>query len=177
MTKRTLGVALTTVAVVAALPAVGSAVTTTTTTPRITVLEDFSFVPNRSFTDKMRFNKDLYNLRAGVTIQIRNRSEEEPHSISVVAKSQLPKTVRQLGGCYGPTGICSKFFGDHAFPEGEGPPANPVVNKGAAGLDTRGDSVYFGPGSASIKLSASKGKSLYFMCIIHPQMQAKISVK
>jgi hypothetical protein len=52
------------------------------------------------------------------------------------------------------------------------------VNVGGAGFDTPGDSVFFDPKSKTkIQLTAKKGKTLYFMCIIHPQMQAQIKVR
>ncbi|MDQ3849973.1 MAG: hypothetical protein M3296_05090 [Actinomycetota bacterium] len=180
MTKRTLSVAVVTVAVVGAVPAVGSAVTTTTTKPRIDILGGSSFVPNRYLQEKTRFNKDVYALRSGATIQIRNKTPQEPHTVSVVSKSDLPKTVKGFDTCF-EKGICGRLGRAHGFPEGEGPPTTPLVNSGAAGFDTKGDSIAIAPrgrgATPSVKLSAKKGKTLYFMCIIHPWMQARISVK
>lgn len=141
-----------------------------------------SFVTNRYIQDKMRFDKDVYAVKSGTTIQIASKTPEEPHTVSVVSKSDLPKSVRDFGKCFG-GGICKQLEKDHGAPENrEGPPKKPLVNKGAAGLDARGDSLAIAPGSGpgskgSVKLSASKGKTLYLLCVIHPWMQAKITVK
>jgi hypothetical protein len=180
MTRRTLGVALlatstlmATTAAVAATPAG----TKTTKKPSIKMLSGFSFVPNRYTQDKTRFDQDVYSLKSGVTISIRNTSSDEPHTLSIVKKSQVPKTPRTLGGCF-EGGVCGELAQAHGFPEGDGPPAVPVVNKGADGLDTPGDSAVFNPNQRrSLKLTAKKGTTLYFICIIHPWMQAQIRVR
>lgn len=177
MTKRTLGVALSTVAVLAAVPAVGIAVTTTTTKPTIQILGGASFEANRYIQDKLRFGKDVYQLKSGVKIKIDNKKSEEPHTISVVGKSDFPKTVAGFDKCF-EGGICGKLGQAHGFPDGEGPPTTPLVNVGQAGFNTKGDSIVVGPkDNGSIALSAKKGRSLYLLCVIHPWMQAKITVK
>lgn len=179
MTKRTLGVALATVAVVAAVPAAGSAVTTKTTTPRIEILGGATIVVNRYVKDLARYNKDVYQVKSGATIQIRSKTPDEPHTVSVVGKSDLVKSLAGFDKCY-EGGVCGSIYGSHGYPEGgdgpPGPPATPLVNKGASGFNTKGDSVALGD-KASFKLTATKGRTLYLMCVIHPQMQAKISVK
>lgn len=176
MRKGTIGVALVTVAAVAAAPAV--AAVTTTTKPRIETLGGASFVKNRYIQDKMRFNKDVYQLKSGTKIQLASKTAEEPHTVSVVNKSDLPKSIRDFGKCFG-GGICADLEKAHGAPkDGEGPPKFPVVNKGPGGLDRRGDSIVLAPGGkGSITLSAKKGSTLYLLCVIHPWMQAKITVK
>lgn len=178
MRKRTLSAGLVIAGVAAAVPAAGLAVTTQTTTPRIEILGGASFVPNRYIQDKMRFGKDVYALRAGSTIQIRSKTPQEPHTVSVVRKSDFPKTVKGLEACY-KGGVCGKLEKAHGAPEnGEGPPKFPLVNKGKTGLDTEGDSIVVAPGKGgSVKLSAAPGQTLYLLCAIHPWMQAKITVK
>jgi hypothetical protein len=166
-------------ALLAATPAVAAAASGTkiTTKPSIKMLSGFSFVPNRYTQDKTRFDKDVYSLKSGVTIQIINTSDDEPHTLSIVSRSQVPKTPRALGGCF-EGGVCGVLAQAHGFPEGDGPPAVPVVNKGADGLDTPGDSAVFNPKQRrSLKLTAKKGTTLNFICIIHPWMQAKITVR
>ena len=49
-------------------------------------------------------------------------------------------------------------------------------------VDKPGDSGLTGPGQApnekiSLKVTAKKGSQLYFMCLIHPWMQAKVQVQ
>ncbi|MDQ3678664.1 MAG: hypothetical protein M3401_18005 [Actinomycetota bacterium] len=176
MRKRTLGVALTSMAVAgAAIPTVADSASAPSK-PKIKVLGGTSFVPNRYVKDKMRFNKDVYPVKSGSTVTLTDESEDI-HTLSIVRRSDLPKTVSGFDKCF-ESGICGQLFGAHGFPEGEGPPTTPLVNKGKAGLNTRGDSVVLAPSDkATFKVTAAKGRSLLFMCIIHPWMQAKFSVK
>jgi plastocyanin len=131
---------------------------------------------NRFFKEGCRWAKDSYKFRSGTTVTIDNRTDE-PHTFSLVKKSQAPRNLKQAEKCFA-TGACASVGEAHGFPEGEGPPANPVVNVGGTGFDTPGDSVFFDPKSKTkIQVTAKKGKTLYFMCIIHPQMQARIKVR
>lgn len=178
MTKRIGCVVLVTVAAAVAVPAVSSAVTTQTTKSTMKLLSGQSFVPNRFLKSRDRFEKDVYNLRSGTTIKI--TTDGPPHLVSVVKKSDQPKTLKPLEICqFGGGGICSDIFAAHGFPPGEGDPTTPLVNKGAAGFDTVGDSIYIPPGrgKGTVKLTAAKGKRLYLLCAIHPWMQAKIQTK
>jgi len=181
MTRRTLGAALVTATALAATPGIVAAEpapqSERTTKPSIHMLEGFSFVPNRYMQEKQRFNKDIYSLKSGATIQLKNRSEEEPHTLSIVSRSDVPKTPRALGGCF-EGGVCGALLQAHQFPQGDGDPAVPLLNKGAPGLDVKGDSMYLkGGASKSVKLSAKAGSTLSFICILHPWMQAKITVR
>ena len=48
-----------------------------------------------------------------------------------------------------------------------------------ANFDKPGDSVFIGPNvgdSADSKITAKKGTKLFFLCAIHPWMQAKVIV-
>ncbi len=183
MTRRTLGAAaLTTAAAIAVASAPVGATSTTavkrTTQPRIDMLGGFSFVPNRYTQDKTRYAKDVYSLRSGATITLRNLTPEEPHTVSVIGRTQMPKTAAAIDGCYAPGGVCAKLGEAHQFPDGPGDPAVPLVNKGAVGLDVKGDSIYLKPNARErIKLSAKKGSTLSFFCVIHPWMQARITVR
>jgi len=180
MKKLVLGAALVSVAAAAAVPAFGATVTKRTTSPNLDIHGGVKFEPNRYIQDQQRFAKDVYALKSGAQIKIANKATGEPHTVSVVSKSDLPKNMRAFGGCF-EGGICGQLTQAHGFPEGGGEPKTPLLDKGAAGLDTKGDSISiapFGPGGkATVKLSAKKGKQLYLLCIIHPWMQAKISVK
>ena len=183
MRKRTLVVAALAAATAAAVPSMGTAASTTakktTSTPRINALGGFSFVPNRYTQDKLRFDNDVYRLKSGSTIRIRTRIPGEPHTVSLVSATSVPRTIRAIEGCF-EGGVCGRIGQAHEFPEGEGPPAKPIVDVGRPGFDRSGDSVIFGPRTAdgvNVKLSASRGKTLNFICAIHPWMQAKIVVR
>jgi|SoiMethySBSTD1v2_1073268.scaffolds.fasta_scaffold114012_2 plastocyanin len=132
--------------------------------------------PNRWFKEGCRFGEDSYKVKSGATITINNKSEE-PHTFSLVKKSEVPRTLAKAGKCF-EGGACARLSQAHGFPEGEGPPANPLVNVGAAGFDAPGDSVFFDPKSKTPEqITAKKGQTLYFICIIHPQMQSRIKVR
>ena len=183
MRKRTFAIALVAVASAAAVPSLGTAssstATKTTSTPRINALGGFSFVPNRYTQDKLRFDNDVYRLKSGSTIRIRTRTPGEPHTVSLVSATNVPKTVGAIGRCF-EGGICGRIAQAHEVPEGEGPPGKPVVDVGKAGFDRSGDSVIFGPRPAdgvNVKLTAPRGKTLNFICALHPWMQAKIIVR
>lgn len=183
MRKRTLGIAVLAAATVATLPTIGSAshttATKTTATPTINVLGGASFVANRYIQDKMRFDNDVYRLKSGSTIRIRTRAPGEPHTVSIVSTKDVPKTMGAIEKCF-EAGICGRLGQAHEVPEGEGPPGKPVVDVGKTGFDRAGDSVVFGPrptDRASVKLTASRGKTLKFICAVHPWMQAKIVVR
>ncbi len=177
MKRRTLGVAAIAVATLTAAPAVSSAVTTSTSKPKIDILGGASFKANRYIQDRMRFNKDVYRLKSGTTIQIRSKTPGEPHTVSVVRRADYPKTVKGFETCF-MKGPCGKLGEAHGFPEGDGPPTTPLVNTGKAGFDRTGDSIVIAPnGKGSVKLTAAKGQTLQLLCIIHPWMQAKIVVK
>jgi hypothetical protein len=135
-----------------------------------------SFKVNRFFKEGCRYGEDSYKFKSGATITINNKSDE-PHTFSLVKKSQAPRTLGQAGKCF-ESGACGALAQAHAFPEGDGPPGNPVVNAGGAGFDGPGDSVFFDPKSKTkIQITAKKGTTLYFMCILHPQMQSRIKVR
>ena len=183
MRKRTFGIAVLAAATAAAVPTMGTAASTTatktTSTPRINALGGFSFVPNRYTQDKLRFDNDVYRLKSGSTIRIRTRVPGEPHTVSLVSATNVPKTARAIERCF-EGGVCGRIGQAHEFPEGEGPPAKPVVDVGKTGFDRSGDSVIFGPRAAdgvNVKLTARAGKTLNFICAIHPWMQAKIVVR
>lgn len=179
MTRRTLAVALTSVAVAAvAVPTVGSA--QAPEKPKVRVLGGTSFVPNRFIKESLRFQKDVYRVKSGSTVTLIDKSDD-PHTLSIVNRSDYPKTLAGFGKCF-EGGICGQIIGAHGIPEGEegpsGPPTAPLLNEGKDGFNVRGDSVVLPPGGkTTFKVSAAKGKRLLFMCVIHPWMQAKFSVE
>ncbi len=80
--------------VAAALPAVAA-------TPRnatLTVKGGTIFKPNRFIGDGMRFGRDVTVMKSRGTLTITNRTRE-PHTFSIVRKSQVPRTARQAERC------------------------------------------------------------------------------
>jgi plastocyanin len=139
--------------------------------------------PNRYIQDNLRWNKDVYKVKSGGTITVVNtRASEGPHTFTVVKKSDLPRTGKQLVNCR----ICNKLGQAHgADPNSNAPPKFQFLENGVGqatppNVDRPGDSGVTGEGKRGEKISftvtAKKGKTLYFMCLIHPWMQARLQV-
>ena len=137
--------------------------------------------------DAMRFSPGTVTLREGcsLTFSFATRGQDEPHSLSIVRRPDLPKTD-QMARCR----ICGPIAAKHVEHPGQPPGAtNPVVhwivNVGKRGLDAPGDSIVIFEGkgappsrrSVTVPVSAPAGTVLYFMCGLHPWMQGKIVVK
>ena len=142
-------------------------------------------VPNRFFQDGLRWNKDVYTVKSGGTINVvANIISEGPHTFTIVNKKDLPKTAKAMEKCK----ICEKLGAAHgADPNSDAPPKFQFLEDGVGqdtppNVDKPGDSGLTGPGQApnekiSLKVTAKKGSQLYFMCLIHPWMQAKVQVQ
>ena len=153
----------------------------------ITTPESQSYKINRYTQFGLRWNHDTYTVAPGATISIKNLESDEPHTLSLLKQSQMPTTKGRIEQCGTPDPTtlpkyapCRKLFQAHA-PDKDGNPKNPLINVGKAGLDQPGDSLFIAPKGAgpvpTIKVSAKKGTTLYFVCLVHPWMQAKLVVR
>jgi plastocyanin len=142
--------------------------------------QSFKMVPNRYIQDGLRWDKDVYKVKSGGTITVVNTAADEgPHTFSVVKKKDLPKTP----DCK----ICNKLGEAHgADPNSDAPPKFQYLENGVGqdtppNLDRPGDSGLTGQGKKGEKITfnvtAKKGTELYFVCLIHPWMQAKVQVQ
>jgi hypothetical protein len=137
-------------------------------------------VPNRYIQDMLRWDKDVYKVKSGGTVTVLTTvADEGPHTLSVVKKKDLPKSpdckiCNQLGEAHG------------ADPNSDAPPKFQYLENGVGQdtppeLDRPGDSGLTGAGEKGEKISftvtAKKGSSLYFVCLLHPWMQAKLQVQ
>jgi hypothetical protein len=152
--------------------------------------QSVSFKINRYVQDKLRWDKDVYNVRSGGTLHVvANKLGDGPHTFTVVRKKDLPQTTKQINGCFGKGGICLKLAIAHgADPSSDAPPKFQFLENGkgtntAPNVDKPGDSaaIGFDPKSASsravdLKVTAKKGTTLHFMCLVHPWMQAQVKV-
>ena len=138
---------------------------------------------NRFVQDTLRWNKDTYSVPSGGTIHIVNvAADEGPHTFTVVAAKDEPKTAAQLFNCK----VCNALAKAHgANPNSDAPPKYQYLENGKGqntppSVNEPGDSGVTGPGkkgeSIDLKVTAPKGTTLYFMCLIHPWMQAKLVV-
>src|SRR4051794_10909862 len=138
---------------------------------------------NRYIQDGLRWDKDAYTVKSGGTLHIVNGDGSEgPHTFTVVAEKDLPTTAAKVANCK----ICETLGKAHgADPNSDAPPKFPFLENGtgqatAPSVDRAGDSGITGTGkkgeSIDLTVTAKKGKELYFMCIIHPWMQGKVTV-
>jgi plastocyanin len=139
-------------------------------TVRVTGTE--TFVVNAKVMATLRFTPGPLSVKSGETVTWASDTPTEPHTISVVAKADLPTRIDQIFNC----AVCNTIFGLH-FPSGPNNPPIPVVNSGNPGLDVPGDSLWLAPGgSVSATISAASGSTVHYICAIHPWMQGTISV-
>ena len=153
---------------------------------KIDAVQKVQFKINRFVKDGLRWKKDVFAVKSGGTITITNKAHDGPHTFSVVAKKDLPRTAKQIENCGAPGTICRTIAEEHgADPNTDSPPTNLFVENGTGGstppqVDQPGDSAFIAPNegaSVTLTVTAKKGTTLYFMCAIHPWMQAKLQVK
>jgi hypothetical protein len=141
------------------------------------------FAVNRYIQDNLRWDKDVYKVPSGGTIHIVNiAANEGPHTFSVVQKKDAPRSGLQVVNCK----ICNALAKAHgADPHDNGPPKFPFLENGVGqatppSVDKPGDSGVTGKGkkgeSINLVVTAPAGTHLWFMCLIHPWMQAELVV-
>jgi plastocyanin len=139
-----------------------------------------SFKTNGFIKDSVHFVAGTVPVKSGATVTLTNASDD-PHTLSIVKQSQVPHSLAQIENC----AVCGELAKAHGVnPEGppsSGPPPIPLVNLGAVGFDTPGDSIFIGPkgpgGQVTFKVTAAPGTTLFFICAIHPWMQGRFLVK
>jgi plastocyanin len=143
-----------------------------------------SFVPNRYIRDNMFFAPGTIRVKSGesLTFKFGDTKAMEPHTLTIVKQSELPKTGDQIENCK----PCQRYATPHlknpkAPPDQNNPIVHWTLDKGKPGLDTPGDSIAIqqpGPHKAiTATVSAPAGTTLYFVCAVHPWMQGKIIVQ
>jgi hypothetical protein len=142
----------------------------------VTMKSPIKFKRNKFIQDGSHFIPGVVTIKSGGSLSLKNKSDQ-PHTFSIVAKSDVPKNLKQVGNCGSPGTICEKLF--TAFqPDAQGNPTKPVVDVGPPGVDEPGDSFALNPKqTVKVNVSAAKGKTLYFMCGIHAWMQGTLKVR
>jgi plastocyanin len=167
---------------VAILVAAAIAVPALAAAPRnvqVKTIGTVKMVPNRSITDGMHFNRDVFTIQTGGKVTLVDRTKA-PHTWSVVKRGQVPRNLRQVDACFG-KGPCDDLAIAHGAinPDTgeEQEPTTPLVNVGKDGFNTAGDSVLIPPGGkTNVKITAGPGSTLNMICAIHPWMQNKVKV-
>jgi hypothetical protein len=129
------------------------------------------------FKDGAHFAPGDVTIRSGGALTLKSKDPQAPHTFSIVAKKDLPKTRGKINNCGAPGTICDKINTAHQIDQ-QGNPAKPVVDIGVAGIDQAGDSFVMAPKSSqTVNVSAKQGTTLYFLCAIHPWMQGVLKVR
>jgi hypothetical protein len=143
---------------------------------------------NVSHKDERLFFDGPKTVEAGEDLRIKNESNPRtigPHTFTLVKKGVRPKGKNQIKACgHKLKGICGAVVKWHrinldTFEIGKNP-----VHAGKRGWDAEGDLKHKGDSwlaerkgeTFDQKVSAKAGDTLYFMCIVHPEMQGKIKV-
>jgi hypothetical protein len=169
------------IAAIAAVVAVAVAVPAFAGSPPARVTQPIvggpKFVPNRLIGDTMHFKKDRLVVRKGGTITLVDKTKA-PHSLSLVKKSQVPRSARAVDACF-EKGVCAQLAVDHGFidpvtGEEREEPTTFLVNKGKAGFNQPGDSVLIPPGGKA-KVKVTSAQPLYYICGFHAWMNGAIN--
>ena len=146
--------------------------------PIVHTPEQLLFVPNALSGTTMRFSPGTISVRSGGTVTFVNSQRDEPHTVTIVDRSDLPRSAAQVENCK----ACRLALGhlkDPRHPE-TSPLKTYVLDKGRTGFDARGDSVFLAPAGphkhATVHISAPAGTTLYYLCAVHPWMQGSIVV-
>jgi hypothetical protein len=138
--------------------------------------------------------KDIFfegpkTVEQGQVLKFKNKTDPRkigPHTFSLVTKKSLPKTNDEIKACFKEgAAICGAIFGWHEFDPQTQELGAKLSEAGKKGWDTegtekrKGDSVYVPRenGSFKQKVTAPEGKTLHFICVVHPFMQGKIKVE
>ena len=119
-----------------------------------------------------RFAPEVLTVASGTEVTWRHLDKgSDPHTITIVtSRSHLPHDFEGEN--------CKPCQAAQRGHFRRGRPV-PVLNKGRPGLDREGDSLFQAPkrgATVSAVISAPAGTTLYYVCIIHPWMQATIKV-
>ncbi len=155
-------------------------VDTTAVAAEVDVVTDFVFVPGKSLELDFYFDPASIAVQHGQRVRwVQVGPYEDPHTVTVVTKADLPQTFEESEACFAEGAPCAEALAAH-FPEGEQGPFVRRVNVGRTGLDQPGDSVWLEPAVGnriSAPITAPAGTTLYYLCALHPWMQGSIIVK
>jgi plastocyanin len=147
----------------------------------IVIRDGSTYKPGFYVKFNLRFTPFKQTVRKGATVTLTRKdlSSGEPHSLSFVKKSQLPKTNKAIDNCQNQGHICFKVGVAHQFDPATNAVGKPIVDVNRPGVDGPGDSFYIAQTqkTLSFKVSAKKGRTLYYFCAVHPWMQGSIKVR
>jgi hypothetical protein len=146
----------------------------------VTAVNRFSVHINDSLDVEFRFAPGTLHIQHGATLTFREGTPPfpealEPHTLSVVDRADLPRTLRQIFFCP----VCQPILAAHDPGNDQQPPFIYRVNKGRPGLNQPGDSLLVDSDHPVIRarVTAPAGTTLHYLCAIHPWMQGKLVVE
>ncbi len=125
---------------------------------------------------------------AGAVLRIRNSTNPKsggPHTFSLVKRSLLPKTQRQRKRCFNFKGVCGDVARAHQVNPKTFQVGRPLFKAGKPGWNkvftakAAGDTWYSETVNETFSQAVSPsaaGKSLSYLCVVHPEMQGQIKV-
>ena len=133
------------------------------------------FEPNQRISDTTRWSPGPLIVRPSERVIWIDRDETpDPHTITIVSRREVPRTLGQLSQCRA-CALSNAHLADPSNPESD--IARTRVNRGRPGLDARGDSLFLPPGGRiGAVISAPVGRTLHYICGIHPWMIGSITV-
>ena len=122
--------------------------------------------PGQFIKNNFRFVPRNITVHSGDVVRWvdRDRSADEPHTVTIARRSDLPQNIAQLDACYEPGGFCIETIEAHDPGLDEQPPFDFRVARGGPGLNARGDSLLFGgPFDQAIRapVTAAAGRTVY----------------
>jgi hypothetical protein len=104
----------------------------------VTAVNKFSVDINDSFNLELRFAPGTLRIEHGATLTFREGPPQpsfmgpvEPHTLSIVPRSELPRTLREVQFCF--EDVCQPFLEAHDPGNDQQPPFVYRVNKGRQG--------------------------------------------
>lgn len=166
--KKTSAAAIATIAVVGAIAGPAGAATVRTE-------GGLAFVPNEYIRDTVRWVPGHIVVRRNERVRwIDSDKSPDPHTITVAPRRLIPRPGQNLFECRA-CELANAHLEDPNNPESD--LAAVRVNRGPAGLNQTGDSLVLVPGGRiSARITAAVGRTLHYVCAIHPWMQGTIRV-
>jgi hypothetical protein len=151
----------------------------------VTAVNKFSVDINDSLNLELRFAPGTLHIQHGATLTFRQGPPQpsfmgpavDPHTLSIVPRSELPRTLKEVQFCF--RDVCGPFFEAHDPGNDQQPPFVYRVNKGRPGLNQPGDSLLVDADHPVIRarVTAPAGTTLHYLCAIHSWMQGRIVVE
>ena len=129
-----------------------------------------TFEANALVTSTFRFSPEREFLHTGERVRwIDQDHVPDPHTMTVVRKSQLPTSFAEAFACEPCNDALDAHFGTT--------PPTTRVDVGASGFGQPGDSLLILDGaSIGATVSAPAGTSVFYVCALHPWMQGSLRV-